>query len=115
MMWFLRLFSQFRALDSAATEAKAETRAWIARCESAEARVRELTDRMLDDRAKLADMMSIHAIGKRAFSKADPVPPDQMPHIGMVHGRQFARQATRQQTAEFFEKLSKEIGQKPAS
>jgi hypothetical protein len=115
MTWFLRLFRAFRELELDLQRERDEASAWRMRCESAEARVRELTDKMLDDRAKLADAMSLRAIGKRVFTKADPVPAEQATTPRVVHGRQFARVAAQQQTAEFFKDLQKQMNQPSAS
>jgi hypothetical protein len=113
MTWFLNLFRAYReavAIASREREGRAaEVALWRSRCEAAEARVRELTDKMLDDRAKLADAMSLRAIGKRVFTKADPVPADQTATPRVVHGRQFARVAAQQQTAEFYKDLQKQM------
>jgi hypothetical protein len=112
---FLRLFRAFRDTEAEVGWQKAEVALWRTRCESAEARVRELTDKMLDDRAKLADAMSLRAIGKRVFTKADPVPAEQATTSRVVHGRQFARVAAQQQTAEFFKDLQKQMNPPSAS
>jgi hypothetical protein len=115
---FLRLFRAYREAVAIANWERegraAEVALWRVRCEAAEARVRELTDKMLEDRARLADTMSLHAIGKRIYSKADPVPVDAVaPRI--VQGRVFARHAQQQQTAQFFENLRKELKPTTAS
>jgi hypothetical protein len=111
---FLRLFHAFRSLELEIQRQHGEAAAWCVRAEAAEARVRELTDRLLEDRAKLADTMSLHAIGKRVYSKADPVPVDAAaPRV--VQGRVFARHAQQQQTAQFFENLRKELKTTTAS
>jgi hypothetical protein len=112
---FLRFFAIFRELELDLQRERDEASAWRMRCESAEARVRELTDKMLDDRAKLADAMSLQAFGKRVFTKADPVPADQAEGPRIVHGRQFARVAAQQQTAEFFKDLQKKLNPQSAS
>ena len=108
MTWFLRLFRAFRELELDLQRQRDESSAWQSRHEAAEARAREMTDKLLEDRAKLADTMSLHAIGKRVYSKADPVPAEHGT-AQIVAGREFARHAQQRKTAEFFSNLRKEM------
>lgn len=128
MTRFLRLFPQFRALERAIDSWKAEesdwkdtesrlletARLWHERCESAEARIRELTDKLLDDRAKVADSMAIRATGRRIFSKAEVSEMPQGPRQPMqLSGRRLAREVAAEGTREFFESLQRELKQQP--
>jgi hypothetical protein len=124
--WFLRLFEAFRALEidlqrerdgseTALQAAEQEARLWQERCESAELRVRELTDRMLDESHKVTDAMSLRAIGRRIHSKnPEPVEMPQKQPVPLG-GRMLAREQAAVNTAKFFEELSGQIHHAPVA
>lgn len=125
---FLRLFPQHRALkeelsrtESDAAELHRQVREreadcghWRERCESAELRVRELTDRMLEDSRKVQDAMSLRAIGRRIHAK-NPEPVEHPREPVQIGGRKLAREQAAVNTAKFFEELSGQIHSAPVA
>jgi hypothetical protein len=89
MTRFLRLFPQFAALESAAAKwpareveliasrerADFELDFWKAKSAQQDAEIARLNALLIDEAHKVADTMSVHAIGKRVFSKASEQPP----------------------------------------
>ncbi len=71
MKRFLMLFSGYRDLLIAKERAEAEAAIWRSRFESADKRLAELSDRLIADSQKIADVMTQQALGRRLFSKAE--------------------------------------------
>lgn len=91
MLWFLRLFSAFRQLEAlCVSETKFREREQ-SRADRLEAEVQRLNSALVEESHKVADVMALHGIGRRVYSKADPDPQqDFVPqHVGV--GRTFAR------------------------
>lgn len=103
----LRMFSQFANLERELSAMRVDRdHAWLevefhrAQAQQAHQRVVELTNQLVDESHKVADTMSLHAIGKRVYSKADPLPPDYKPVAGSVTTRVIPSQVSRQRMQE---------------
>lgn len=106
MIRFLRLFAAFRDLELRLQRESDKRDAAETRCASLDAEVRRLNAALIEENHKFTDTMSLHAIGKRVHSKADPIP-HREPHAPVGVGRMSGRAAVAQQTALAQEQLSK--------
>ncbi len=132
MTRFLRLFEPYRLMEKAVADQRAtifqmEQRAdaaqarmdselamWRERCESLEARVTDLTDKMVN----AGDSMALRVIGRRMFGKnpieAPPVESiDRTHNISAGTGKALGRDMVKSKTADFFADLARESGVMP--
>jgi len=119
MLWFLRLFPQFAALERSIASWQREEVLWkegeavlyairdradaeiaMLRKQVADkdAEIARLNSALIEEAHKVADTMSVHAIGKRMFTKASDQPPAEVQPIQpQMPRRPFAREMQQQQ------------------
>ena len=101
MTLFLGMFSGYRDLCSAKTRLETESSMWRERAFEAERKLAEVTDRLIANTEKTADVLSMQALGRRLFSKAEVSNAPVATQIS--NGPLFARGAKMQQTARAME------------
>lgn len=102
----LRLFRAFRELEITIQRECDRRDAAEARCASLEAEVKRLNEQLVVEAHKVADVFSVHAIGRRVYTKAEVPPASAMPTVTpTVAPRAFGRQVVQQITSDTAQKL----------
>lgn len=129
MTRFLQLFPQYRSLETRAESEynrrlaaerlqvqleaavnglRAEVADWKARIDAKDEALKALNEQRIEDQRKYADALALVAMGRRIFSKADPVPANYEAKSAGV-GRKFARTAVAEQTQQVLDELKKSL------
>lgn len=103
---FLRLFRAFREMETALQREFDRRDAAETRCASLDAEVKRLNEQLVTEAHKVADVFSVHAIGRRVYTKAE-APPAAAMTMGTptVAPRAFGRQVVQQITSDTAQKL----------
>src|SRR5258708_3895327 len=105
MIRFLRLFARFRELEITIQREFDRRDAAEARCASLEAEVKRLNEQLVAEAHRVADVFSVHAIGRRVYTKAEAPPASAMPAVtATVPPRAFGRQVVQQITSDTAQK-----------
>jgi len=123
MIWFLSLFRSFREilesrdqwrekathLTNETVRLQAENETLRERVAVSDARVTELTDKIIN----AGDAMAVRALGRPAFTKTNPGPPPDRKPVDQSSHKMLGSAAARQMTQEFFQDLAKKSGVAP--
>ena len=92
MAWFLNLFSEHRSLQALlqverdrCARTEADMGRLAAKLERAEIELQRINAELVKEAQKVADTMSMHAIGKRIYSKADAPAQQARPPAAPTH------------------------------